>query len=93
MRADKTDDSSRADRADRRISLARHTALNEERDRFEARRWDTRVSSEISLCIVELDCEAAGEFEVWLLFRGEDDILMKLGHAGLVCYVRADFDA
>lgn len=81
MRADKTDDSSRADRAEWTISSARHTALIEERERFEARRWATRLSREISLRIVELDCEAAGDIEAWLLFRGEDDILMDLRYA------------
>ena len=36
--AERTDDSSRAERAELTISFARQTALMEDRDRFEARR-------------------------------------------------------
>jgi hypothetical protein len=50
----------------------------EDRDRFEARRWDTRVSRGMSLCTTELNCEAAGESEAWLRLMGEADISIGL---------------
>jgi hypothetical protein len=76
VRADKTDVSSRAARAERTISLARHTALIEESDRFEASRCDTRVSRDTSSCSLDPVGEAAGETEARLLFRGEFDMLI-----------------
>lgn len=93
VRPDKTDDSSRAVRAELTISLARQTALIDDRERFEARRWDTSVSREMSLCTMELDCEADGESEAWLWVKGEVDILAVYGRRIDVCYITVGFDA
>lgn len=46
----------------------------EDRERFEARRCETSLSREMSLCAMELDWEAEGESEAWLLVMGEADI-------------------
>ena len=73
--AERTDDSSRAERAELTISLARQTELMDDRERLDARRWNTRVSRDTSLCAIELDCEADGESEAWLRLIDEDDIM------------------
>ena len=67
--------SSTADRADVTISLALKTLLIEDKDLFDARRWDTRVSRETSLSW--LVWELLGDKEAWLwrLPCGDADIV------------------
>lgn len=49
----------------------------------------------MSLCTMELDCEADGESEAWLWVMGEVDILARYMGGVLmfdVCYVMVGFD-
>lgn len=72
----KTTLSSSAARAHVTISFARHTVLIEDKERFEARRWDTRVSRGMSCCGIERDWELDGESEAWeRLMGGEADMV------------------
>jgi hypothetical protein len=66
--------SSTADRADVTISLALKTLLMEDRDLFDARRWDTRVSRGTSMSW--LVWELLGDKDAWLwrLPCGDADI-------------------
>jgi hypothetical protein len=76
VRALSTTLSSSAARADVTISFARHTVLIEDKERFEAKRCDTRVSRGMSCCAIERDWELDGESEALLrLMGGEADML------------------
>jgi phosphohistidine phosphatase SixA len=70
---------SSAARADVTISFARHTVLIEDKERFEARRWNTRVSRVMSCCAIERDWELDGESEAWeRLMGGEADMVQTM---------------
>jgi hypothetical protein len=66
VRALKTTLSSSAARAEVTISFARHTVLIEDKERFEARRCDTRVSRGMSCCATDRDGDLDEESEAWL---------------------------
>lgn len=55
------------------ISFARHTVLIDDRERLDARRWETRVSREMSWR--EWDWEADGERDARLRSSGDVDIV------------------
>jgi hypothetical protein len=63
VRALNTTLSSKAARAEVTISFARHTVLIEERERLDARRWDTRVSRGMSCCAMDRDWDLEEESE------------------------------
>ena len=43
--------------------------LIDDKERFAARRWDTRVSRGISCCVIECVCELDKDSEAWLQLR------------------------
>lgn len=63
VRADSLTLSSRADLADVTISFALHTVLIDASDRFDASRYETRVSRAMSVSSCEWDWELDGESE------------------------------